>query len=52
MSSVSSCGAPRLFLKKKYETLRLCIDLRKLNKVIVKNKYHLPRINYLFNQGK
>ena len=44
--------APVLFVKKKDGTLRLCIDFRKLNKVNVKNKYPLPRINELFDQLK
>ena len=48
--SVSPWGAPVLFVKKKDGTLRLCIDYRKLNKVAVKNKYHLPRIDDLFDQ--
>ena len=48
--SVSPCGAPVLFVKKKYGTLRLCIDYRQLNKVTVKNKYHFPRIDDLFDQ--
>ena len=39
-------------MKKKDETLRLCIDFRQLNKVIVKNKYPLPRIDDLFDQLK
>ena len=39
-----------LFLKKKDGTLRLCIDYRELNKVTIKNKYPLPKINYLFDQ--
>ena len=51
-SSVSHKGAPVLFVKKKYGTLRLCIDYRKLNKVIVKNKYPFPRIDDLFDQMK
>jgi hypothetical protein len=50
--SVSPWGAPFLFVKKKYGTLRLCIDLRKLNKGTVKNKYPLPRIDDLFDQLK
>ena len=41
-----------LFVMKKDDTLRLCIDYRKLNSVIVKNKYHLPRMDDLFNQLK
>ena len=49
-SSVSPWGAPVLFVKKKDGTLRLCIDYRQLNKVTVKNKYPLPRIDDLFNQ--
>ncbi|KAJ8764928.1 hypothetical protein K2173_010393 [Erythroxylum novogranatense] len=48
--SVSPWGAPVLFVKKKDGTLRLCIDYRQLNRVTVKNKYPLPRINDLFDQ--
>ena len=43
--SVSPWGAPVLFVKKKDGTLRLSIDYRLLNKVTVKNKYPLPRID-------
>ena len=49
---MSPLGAPVFFLRKKYGTLRLCIDFRQLNKVTVKNKYHLPRIDDLFDQLK
>ena len=48
--SVSPWGALVLSVKKKDGTLRLCIDYRQLNKVTVKNKYHFPRIDYLFDQ--
>ena len=48
--SVSPWGAPVLFVKKKYGTLRLCIDYRQLNKVTMKNKYPLPRIDDLFDK--
>jgi hypothetical protein len=48
--SVSPWGAPILFIKKKDGTLRLCIDYRQLNKMTIKNKYPLPRINDLFDQ--
>ena len=48
--SMSSWGAPVLFVKKKDDTMRLCIDYRKLNQVTVKNKYSLPRIDDLFDQ--
>ena len=48
--SVSPWGAPVLFVKKKDETLRLCIDCRQLNKVTMKNKYPFPRIDDLFYQ--
>jgi hypothetical protein len=41
-----------MFVKKKDETMRLCIDFRQLNKVTIKNTYPLPRINDLFNQLK
>jgi hypothetical protein len=50
--SVSPWGAPVLFVKKKDGTLRLCIDFRQLNKVTIKNKYPLPRIDDLFDQLK
>jgi hypothetical protein len=50
--SVSPWGAPVLFVKNKDGMLRLCIDFRQLNKVIVKNKYPLPRIDDLFDQLK
>ena len=43
-------GAPVLFVKKKDGTLRLCIDYRELNNITVKNRYHLPRIDNLFDQ--
>ena len=50
--SVSPWGAPVLFVKKKDGTLKLCVDYRKLNKMIVKNKYLLLRIDDLFDQLK
>ena len=50
--SVSPWGAPVLFVKKKDGTLRICIDYRKINKVPVKNKYPLLRIENLFDQLK
>ena len=50
--SVSPWGAPVLFVKKKDGMLRLHIDFRQLNKVTIKNKYPLPRIDDLFDQLK
>ena len=50
--SVSPWSAPILFLKKNDGTLRMCIDYRQINKVTVKNKYPLPRIEALFDQLK
>ena len=47
--SVSPWVAPILFVKKKDSTLRMCIDYQKINKVTVKNKYPLPRIEDLFD---
>ena len=41
-----------LFVKKKDGTLQPCIDYRKLNKLTVKKKYLLPRIDDLFDQLK
>ncbi|PKA50671.1 RNA-directed DNA polymerase like [Apostasia shenzhenica] len=48
--SKSPWGAPVLFVKKKDGSLRMCIDFRELNRVTVKNKYPLPRIDDLFDQ--
>ena len=48
--STSPWGAPVLFTKKKDKTLRLCIDYRHLNRVTIKNRYPLPRIDDLFDQ--
>ena len=50
--SVSPWGAPVLFVKKKDGTLRLCIDYRQQNKLTIKNKYPLPKIDDLFDQLK
>ena len=48
--NVSPRGAPVLFVRKKDGSLRMCIDYRQLNKVTIKNKYPLPRIDDLFDQ--
>ena len=48
--SSSPWGCPAIFVKKKDETLRLCVDYRPLNEVTIKNKYPLPRIDLLFDQ--
>ncbi|GKD28972.1 putative reverse transcriptase domain-containing protein, partial [Tanacetum coccineum] len=48
--SLSPWGAPVLFVKKKNGSLRMCIDHRELNKLTVKNRYPLPRIDDLFDQ--
>ncbi|XP_070011163.1 uncharacterized protein [Nicotiana sylvestris] len=48
--NTSPRGAPVLFVRKKDGSLRMCIDYRQLNKVTIKNKYPLPRIDDLFDQ--
>ena len=48
--SFLSWGAPVLFVKKKDRTFCMCIDYRELNKVMIKNRYPLPRIDDLFDQ--
>ncbi|XP_070034868.1 uncharacterized protein [Nicotiana tomentosiformis] len=48
--SVSPWGAPVLFVKKKDGSLRMCIDYPQLNKITIRNKYPLPRINDMFDQ--
>nr|GEY26864.1 retrotransposon protein, putative, Ty3-gypsy subclass [Tanacetum cinerariifolium] len=48
--SSSPWEAPVLFVKKKYGSFWMCIDYRELNKLTVKNRYPLPRIDDLFDQ--
>ncbi|KAJ9566126.1 hypothetical protein OSB04_002092 [Centaurea solstitialis] len=48
--SSSPWGAPVLFVKKKDGSFRMCIDYRELNKITIKNRYPLPRIDDLFDQ--
>ena len=48
--STSPWGAPVLFAKKKDKTLRLCIDCRQYNRVMIKSRYPLTRIGDLFDQ--
>jgi hypothetical protein len=43
-------GCPALFVKKKDQSLRLCVDYRPLKVITIKNKYPLPRIDILFDQ--
>ncbi|KAG8478737.1 hypothetical protein CXB51_028572 [Gossypium anomalum] len=58
VASVRSVGNSKskckhfLFVKKKDGSLRLCVDSKHLNKVTIKNKYPLPRIDDLFDQLK
>jgi hypothetical protein len=49
-SSLSPWGCPAIFVKKKDQTLRMCVDYRPLNEVTNKNKYPLPQIDLLFDQ--
>nr|GEY26982.1 putative reverse transcriptase domain-containing protein [Tanacetum cinerariifolium] len=48
--SISPWRAHVLFVKKKDRSFRMCIDYRELNKLTVKNRYPLPRIDDLFDQ--
>jgi hypothetical protein len=48
--SASPWGCPALFVKKKDNSLRLCVDYRPFNTVTIKNRYPLPRIDILFDQ--
>jgi hypothetical protein len=45
--SSSPWGCPTIFVKKKDQTLRMCVDYRPLNEVTIKNKYPLPRIYFV-----
>jgi hypothetical protein len=46
----SPYGAPVLFAQKKDGTLRMCVDYRALNKITIKDRYPLPRIDDLFDR--
>jgi hypothetical protein len=48
--SSSPWGCHAIFVKKKDQTLRMCVDYRPLNEVTIKNKYPLPQIDILFGQ--
>jgi hypothetical protein len=48
--SSSPWGCPALFVKKKDQTLRMCVNYHPLNEVTIKNKYPLTRIDILFDQ--
>ncbi|CAL9025414.1 unnamed protein product [Prunus brigantina] len=48
--STSPWGFPALFVKKSDQSLRMCIDYRQLNRITIKNKYHLSRIDDMFDQ--
>src|SRR6185295_10640362 len=48
--SKSPFGAPVLFVKKKDGSMRMCIDYRGLNRITIKNKYPLPRVDELFDR--
>ncbi|KAJ9538707.1 hypothetical protein OSB04_031440 [Centaurea solstitialis] len=50
LPSVSPWGAPVLFVQKKDNSMRLCIDYRELNRVTIRNRYSLPRIDDMFDQ--
>jgi hypothetical protein len=50
--SSSTCGSPIVLVQKKDGTWRLCIDYRSLNKITVRNRYPIPRIDDLLDQLK
>ena len=49
-TSVSPFAGPILFVRKKDGTSRLCVDYRALNKMTVKNRFPMPRIDYILER--
>ena len=49
MPSISMCGAPIIFVRKKDGSFHLCIYYRDLNRATVKNRFPIPQIDDLFN---
>jgi hypothetical protein len=52
MPSTSACGSPIVLVPKKGGTWHMCVDFRSLKKIMVKNRYPLPRIDDLLDQLK
>eukprot|EP00253_Pinus_taeda_P033506 PITA_33506 len=50
--STSACGSLIVLVRNKYRSWRMCIDYQALNKITIKNRYPLPRINDLLDQLK
>jgi len=50
--STSPCGSPIVLVRNKYGSWRIFIDYRALNKITIKNRYPLPRIDDLLDQLK
>jgi hypothetical protein len=46
--SVSEFGSPIIFVRKRDGSLRMCIDYRAVNKLTIRNRYLLPRVDELF----